>query len=143
MDLMGKAEELGVTVIVGELPEGWWGSWNHRTRTITLLEGLAADRNRSVLAHELGHAVHNHKTSTPETEAEARAWAARALINPARMAAKMKAMNWLGVMAKELGVMPSDVAAFYRSMTDEERLCIRDLITMEPQGFGKLSNASR
>jgi Zn-dependent peptidase ImmA (M78 family) len=138
MDLMGLAEELGVRVIVGELPEGWWGSWNPRTRTITLLEGLAADRRRSVLAHELGHAVHNHKGSTPETEREAREWAARALINPARLAATAKKINWLGLIAKEMGVMPSDVAAFYESLTDEERLCIRKkLAMMEPKGFGK------
>lgn len=139
MDLMGKAEELGVKVTVGELPEGWWGSWNHQTRTITLMDGLGAAQRRSVLAHELGHAVHNHKTSTPETELEAREWAAKALICPARAAAKIKAMNWLGLLAKELGVMPSDVAHYYRTMSDEERLRIRDLITMDPQGFGRVN----
>lgn len=142
MDLMGKATELGVKVIVGELPEGWWGSWNHRTRTITLLEGLGAAQKRSVLAHELAHAALHHTCSTPDTERDARELAARWLINPARAAAKMKAVNWLGLIANELGVMPSDVAAYYRSLTDEERLCIRGLITMEPRGYGRKYGSS-
>jgi Zn-dependent peptidase ImmA (M78 family) len=143
MDLMGKAAEIGVTVTTGELPEGWWGSWNHHTRTITLLEGLGVVQRRSVLAHELGHAVHNHKGTTPENEAEARVWAARALIHPARAAATAKRINWLGLIAKELGVLPEDIAAYYQSLTDEERLCIRGLAMMEPQGFGRWSNAAR
>jgi hypothetical protein len=140
MDLMGKADELGVTVTTGELPEGWWGSWNYRTRTITLLEGLGVVQRRSILAHELGHAVHNHRWSTPENEKEAQVWAARALINPARAAATAKRINWLGLIAKELGVLPEDIATYYQSLTDEERLCIRGLAMMEPQGFGRWSN---
>jgi hypothetical protein len=134
MGLMGTAVELGVKVIEGNVEQGW-GSWDHATRTVTLKPGMGKVQRKSVLTRMLRHAALRHTEASPEAEAEAQAWAARQLINPGRVAATLKAVNWVGLLARELEVMPSDVAAYYGSLSDEERLGIRKMIEMMPCGY--------
>jgi hypothetical protein len=134
MSLLEIAAELGVTVIEGQLDEGW-GTWECTTRTITLRAGMGEVQRRSVLARMVGHAKLGHEETSDAAELEAAEWAARHLIHPGRAAATLKAVNWIGLMARELEVMPADVAAYYESLTDEERLGIKALITMIPCGF--------
>jgi hypothetical protein len=134
MNLLDTAAELGVTVIEGQVNEGW-GSWDYATKTITLRAGMGEVQHRSVLARMVGHASLGHEESSEAAEAAAAEWAARHLIHPGRAAATLKAVNWIGLMARELEVMPADVAAYYESLSDEERLGIKALITMIPCGF--------
>ncbi|MDQ0735139.1 hypothetical protein [Arthrobacter agilis] len=136
MGLMGTAVELGTQVIEGNVEQGW-GSWDHATQTMTLKPGMGKVQRRSVLARMLGHAALGHTEASPqaEAEAEAQAWAARQLISAGRVAATLKAVNWVGLLARELEVMPSDVAAYYGSLSDEERLGIRKMIETTPCGY--------
>ena len=134
MGFTDTAAALGVTVVEGHVEEGW-GSWDHVSRTITLRAGMGAVQRRSVLARLLGHAALDHEEMSDENEAAAAAWAARQLITAERAAATLKSINWVGLLARELEVMPSDVAAYYASLTDEERLGIKAMITMIPCGF--------
>lgn len=56
-DLAGIAEILGVTLSHHE--DGPPGYYDHDTRTISTRRGMDIGMYRSVLAHELGHAVYN------------------------------------------------------------------------------------
>lgn len=129
--------EFGVTVREGVLPEGWWGSYDHRQHEIILLPDLGTGQLRSTLAHELGHAYYRHKGNTELGEEQARAWAAQRLIESDTFSEAAKAGNWAGMVAKRLGVMPSDAVWFLRSMSDDEWLAIREMLDMEPRGFGE------
>lgn len=128
-------EALSVTVREGTLPEGWWGAYDHRKREIILLPGLGKVQLRSVLAHELGHAHFRHRGSTRGGEAQAEIWAAKRLIEPGSFSEAAKAGNWAGMVASELGVMPSDVVRFLQTLPDEEWLDMRDMLLMEPAGI--------
>lgn len=57
------------------------GRWYPDRRIIALRRGMVLMQRRSVLAHELGHAVLGHCESTPRTEAQADRWAAMKLID--------------------------------------------------------------
>lgn len=135
MGLLATAQEMGVEIITGELPNGWWGAYCHKTHRIFLSSLLDADQRRSTLAHELGHANCRHRGSTPAAEAEAARYAARLLITPEKLGAAAVAVNWVGIMANYLGVMPSDVSAFYASLSPAEMGMYREHFTMEPKGF--------
>jgi hypothetical protein len=125
---------LDILVIEDDLAASW-GRWDHATGVIVLKAGLGSVQRRSVLARMLGHAVLGHEEMSTQAEEEAAQWAARRLVNPARAAAVLKSVNWLGMMARELEVMPSDLAAFLASLTCKEQLKIRDAIAMEPRGY--------
>ena len=134
MGFTETAAALGVTGVEGHVEEGW-GVWDHESRTVTLRSGLGAVRRRSVLARMLGHAALGHEEMTAENEAAAAEWGARQLIDAGRVAATLKAINWVGLLARELEVLPSDVCAYYGSLSDEERLGIRKMIEMMPCGY--------
>ena len=51
------AHTLGVDIIWGAPGHGMLGRYDHANRTITLREGMRTRQERSVLAHELVHAV--------------------------------------------------------------------------------------
>jgi hypothetical protein len=133
----------GVTVREGTLPDGWWGAYDHRRHEIILLPGLGRVQLRSVLAHELGHAYYRHQGSTPAKEAQAEIWAAQRLITSNSFAEAAKGGNWAGLIASELGVLPSDAVRFLQTLPDDEWLAMRDMLTMEPRGFGRWSRAKQ
>ncbi|MGO2750406.1 MAG: ImmA/IrrE family metallo-endopeptidase [Pseudoclavibacter sp.] len=75
------ASELGISVqFCGELG-GDLGRWYPEQGTILILDSLPFFVERSVLAHEIAHAVLGHETTTPKTERQADRWAARRLIS--------------------------------------------------------------
>nr|WP_280927115.1 ImmA/IrrE family metallo-endopeptidase [Rothia dentocariosa] len=51
------AHTLGVDIVWGTPGHGMLGRYDHASRTITLREGMRTRQERSVLAHELVHAV--------------------------------------------------------------------------------------
>ncbi|MFS0854585.1 ImmA/IrrE family metallo-endopeptidase [Microbacterium sp. 179-I 3D4 NHS] len=88
--LLRLVEEHGLRLV--ERAGDTRGGYDPARRTIRLAPGMSARTTRSVLAHELGHAVLDHSPSThPLTrrrqERQADAWAARQLITPQAYAA--------------------------------------------------------
>lgn len=112
MDFDRYIAEIGVTVITGALPSGWWGAYDYRTHRIILRRRLAGSQRRSTLAHELGHAVHRHKGRSPEQEREARIWAVQRLIDPEEFRIATSIYDNVDAVACELAVMPSDILLY-------------------------------
>lgn len=62
------------------------GNWHPKENAISLRTGLTESETRSVLAHEIGHAVLGHHCDGTRAEREADEWAANMLLS-ARMVA--------------------------------------------------------
>lgn len=106
--LHALADSLGVEVVWHR--HGPKGLWNPGPRMITLREGMGWRKERSTLAHELGHAIHNDLPTTDRRlharqEDRADAFAVRLLITPDEYAAA-EAIHGphTGALAVELGI---------------------------------------
>lgn len=120
-----KAEEMGVRIVYGYPPHGWWGSYNPDRHRITLRPDLGHIQLRSTAWHELGHAHFRHVGCTPRQERQARMWAARHLIRPRPFVEAARITDDLISIAHRLNVMPDDVRHFEQSLTLEELLHLR------------------
>lgn len=106
--LHALADQLGVTVMWRT--RGPKGLWVPGRRVIVLREGMGWRKERSTLAHELGHAVHNDfPTRDPRLHARqenrANEFAVRLLITPEQLAeAEQVVGHHDGALALELGV---------------------------------------
>ncbi|ALX67374.1 ImmA/IrrE family metallo-endopeptidase [Microbacterium sp. XT11] len=112
-------DEHGLRVV--EHPGPTWGGFDPRTRTIRVSPGMSARATRSVLAHEVAHAVLGHVPAPRGTlqrerqEQRADEWAARLLISPEAYAeAEAVRGPHPPSLAFELGVTVELVAAFQR-----------------------------
>lgn len=103
------AESLGVRIVeVANLPETHAGVYLHHRRLILIRRGLRPWTYRSVLAHELGHAVYgDDEHNNLRMERRADQWAAEILISECEYAAA-EAIHGpnIGAIAYELGVTP-------------------------------------
>lgn len=61
-------EEMGVNLVDGIPPNGWWGCYDPDTHTILRLKTLAPLQKRSSTYHELGHAYFRHVGCNPRQE---------------------------------------------------------------------------
>lgn len=129
MDIDGIIWELKVTVRTGPVPEGWWGSYNHREHEIVLRPRLGALQLLSTLAHELGHAFYRHGGSTQFNERQASVWAARHLIPHSAFVDACKVSDTAQGMAHFLGVLPRDVNTYIGTLTPGEINAISDIVT--------------
>lgn len=118
--LLRLAEEHGVRIIERSGPTS--GGFDPSTRTIRLAPGMSARTTRSVLAHELGHAVLGHLPSTEpairrQQERQADDWAAALLITAHAYAQAEEARGpHLASLAFELDVTVELVLAFQRRL---------------------------
>lgn len=137
-EFAAEIARLGVTVIThpkGIMPDGRWGSYDHDTRTVHLLESLAPIQARSVLAHELAHAMHGHSGQQDCQEREAEATAARALIGSVdRLKAAAQGLNLIGTLAIGLGVLPRDISRYIEANPWEAAKAIMEAMT-SPRAF--------
>jgi hypothetical protein len=79
--------------------------WHPLTRTIYARHGLDSVTRVCAIAHELGHAYHNHDCSTPDNEREADEWAANQLLDDGLVEeAAWECDSEPVAMAAELGV---------------------------------------
>jgi len=108
----------GVRIEYALLPPDRDGEYRHKHRTIRLRRGMSARLHRSVLAHELAHAVFADEPSHfgpvhSKQERRANEWAALRLIRPEeyRRAEELHEGH-AGGMATELGVVVSVVEAY-------------------------------
>ena len=72
-NLVNYAHALGITVRYTNLPKGSRGLWSHTTRSIHLDYHLTDQQTRSLLAHELGHALLGHQ-GPQDAAREQQAW---------------------------------------------------------------------
>lgn len=116
--LLHLAEEHGLHIVErrGATP----GGFEPVTRTIRLDPGMSARTQRSVLAHEVGHALLGHRpTARPalraRQERQADEWAARLLISP-RAYAEAEGIRGPhpASLAFEIGVTIELIQAFQR-----------------------------
>ncbi|KJQ54445.1 ImmA/IrrE family metallo-endopeptidase [Microbacterium sp. SA39] len=118
--LLRLAEEHGVRIV--ERPGATRGGFDPASRTIRLDPGMSARTTRSVLAHELGHAVLGHTLSAipsvrRQQERQADEWAARLLITADAYAQAEDARGpHLASLAFELDVTIELVLAYQRRL---------------------------
>lgn len=118
--LLRLVEEHGLRLVErqGRTP----GGYDHVRRSIRLDPGMSVRTARSVLAHELAHAVLGHTVTSDPTarrrqEQQADEWAAMLLITPAAYAsAEQLRGTHLASLAFELGVTIELVTAFRRRL---------------------------
>lgn len=131
MDFEKIIAETGVKVVTGDLPRGWWGAYDWRDHRITLRPRLGVVQYDSTLAHELGHAWHMHKGTTPRQERQASIWAVRRLIRASAFIDALRVSEHRTGIAQILGVMPSDVDTYILTLTPNEILFVRNLLWKE------------
>ena len=119
-ELVRLCDELGLEVHVAALPLGCLGAYDHARERIMLARGLTPVEQRSVLAHELGHALLMHVGSSGADERAAERFAARVLIDPAALAAACRWARDDVELAEELGVTV-DVVRSYREQLGSRR----------------------
>lgn len=116
--LRGIAQEQQVTIEYARTHNEHDGVWLPRKRIIRLRPNMHARLHRSVLAHELAHAVYGDIPSPfgpvhMRQEHRAEAWAAAQLIDlSSYRQAETVCEGHAGAMAVELGVMRSIVSAY-------------------------------
>lgn len=77
--LLNVADSYGVRVLYGGL-DGRNGVYYDDLKLVIIEQSLPPAMERFTLAHELGHAHHGHRESTPSNEIKADEFAARLLI---------------------------------------------------------------
>ena len=116
MDLTLIARGMGVSIRYGTPPGGWWGLWAPHHRTIVIRKGLTLKQWRYTLAHEIGHAHHQHYGHHPDQEFEADLYAAHTLIDTRQLRAAMDKHQCHVTVAEHLGVFPRLVRALERAV---------------------------
>jgi hypothetical protein len=111
-DLDAIARGLGVRVAVADLGPGLLGLYDARSHRIWLAPGLTPVERRCVLAHELGHAHHRHRSGSPANERVADAFAARLLVDPAALEAASRWSHDPAEIADELDLTEDVVRAY-------------------------------
>jgi hypothetical protein len=119
------AEDMGVRIVSGYPPHGWWGCYDPDRHRIIIRPDLGYIQARSTIWHELGHAHYQHVGCTPRQERQARMWAARHLIKPKAFVEAARITDDLISIAHRLSVMPEDVRHFEQSLTLDELLHLR------------------
>lgn len=114
-DPYAAAAALGLTVAEANLPHGHMGEYWHDHQMILLTVGMTYRERRSVLAHEVQHAIAGdmstvfgplHRTQ----ELRARKATARALIDPSEFADSAALRDWhIPSIAHDLDVTPDVV----------------------------------
>lgn len=116
MELEDIAHALGVRVVV-EKPSGRrWGAYCNRTRTIRLHPDLGPLQRDYTLAHEIGHAFHEHEGCHPRTEWDADVWAATWLIPHTQWDQATSIHDTVEAVATELGVLPKLIHIYHENM---------------------------
>ena len=131
--LEDMAGALGITIEYVELATRD-GEYRHDLNRIRLRAGMTLRKERSVLAHELAHAIWGDVPSkfgpvNAKQERRADEWAALCLITPERYrAAEERWEGHLGAMAYDLGVTTKLVVAFQRVLAR-----IGDTVYVDPR----------
>lgn len=113
-DPFEHAERLGIQIVYRRLTTAN-GLWVPDLHAIFLQPRMRAVHERSVLAHELGHACLGHRHSTPKLERQADHFAARHLIDPQHLDYVRRTSSDPNVWANEVGVTLNLLEVFLKS----------------------------
>jgi Zn-dependent peptidase ImmA (M78 family) len=102
-DPFAHADALGIQVVHRTLTTAN-GMWLPDLRLIFLQKKMRSVNERSVLSHEIGHAVLGHRQSTRKHEVQADRWAVRKLINPEHVVGAAALTDDIGAWCHELNV---------------------------------------
>ena len=102
-DPFEHAERLGIQIVYRRLTTGN-GLWVPDLHAIFLQPRMRAVHERTILAHELGHACLGHRSSTPKHERQADIFAAKHLIDPTQLDTVRRFSPDPNVWAHEIGV---------------------------------------
>jgi hypothetical protein len=102
-DPFEHADALGLTIVYGRLRTGN-GLWIPDHRTIILQPRMRVIHERSILAHEIGHADLGHRDGRPKHEVLADRYAADHLIDLQRYRELVAWMPDVACLSLELGV---------------------------------------
>lgn len=119
-DLLDLAAQAGVEVILRPMPNGLLGAYDHDGRRILIDHRLTPIETRSVLAHELGHALLDHRGPSRADERAAERFAATLLINPVALERASRWARCDAELADELGITV-DIVECYRACSQQER----------------------
>ncbi|MEV4773836.1 ImmA/IrrE family metallo-endopeptidase [Microbacterium sp. LWH12-1.2] len=112
-DLIAHAASLGVTVHVAHIDTECRGFYDSVRKIVVYDFNLTPVEQRTVLAHELGHAFYDHQChGNPKYEEAADYYAACLLIEPSEYIAAEALDPAPDAIAEELGVEPKLVHAF-------------------------------
>ena len=108
---------MGIKVV--ESSKDRFGYFCRDTGTIVVPTGVPARLRRSMIAHELGHAVYGHTVSDAKAERQADEYAARLLITEKeyRRAETMFGQD-VDTLAYELNVTPSLIIAWREQFSE-------------------------
>lgn len=112
-DPFEHADRLGITVSYGRVRSAF-GLWLPTERTILLKPRMRVVLERSVLAHELGHAVLGHPDDRPRFEFAADKYAARRLIQHDHLRDLARQTPDHAMWAAELQVTPHLLSIYLR-----------------------------
>ncbi|WP_347754504.1 ImmA/IrrE family metallo-endopeptidase [Agrococcus sp. ProA11] len=111
-ELVLLCDQLGVAVRIAPLPTGWLGAYDHTAARIMLAPGLTPVEQRSVLAHELGHALRMDSGESAPAERAAERFAALLLVDPAALRSASAWARDEDELAEELGVTVDIVRSY-------------------------------
>lgn len=97
------AAALGIQLVYGRLRTGN-GLWVPDQRAIFLQRGMRVIQERSVLAHEIGHADLGHRDNRPKHEVMADRYAAEHLVDRDRLSELVAWMPDAARLSTEMGV---------------------------------------
>lgn len=109
-----RVAELGLKLHATHLPDGILGYYSRTEHRIYFDLGLTPSERESVIAHELGHAFHNHGCDSPKHERQADTYAAELLIDPVEYASLERMGGDDHYIADELGITV-DLVQHYRT----------------------------
>jgi Zn-dependent peptidase ImmA (M78 family) len=107
------AHRLGIDVVYGTLRTAN-GLWLPDRNVIILKPGMRSLLERTVLAHEVGHAALGHRESTPRTERQADRYAAQHLLCRDDVERVALLSPDPGAWCVELGVTPHILETYLR-----------------------------
>lgn len=113
-DPWAHADQLGIEVVVRPLRSAH-GLWLPERRAILIHNRLRAWHQRTILAHEVGHAALAHNDDRPKHEVQADRFAASHLICPDELADLYGWCSDESAIVKELGVTTRLFRAFVMS----------------------------
>lgn len=144
LEFAEEINELGITIkpLPAHLFErGWWGAYDHDSRSIYLWPTLAFFQARSVLSHELAHAHFGHTGQVEEQEEQARSHSSDKLISLKALRSTVLGIDIGGAIGEALGIIPRDLKQF----ADDHPAEVAEILleACRKAGFGKREDPGR
>lgn len=111
-DLIRIAAQSGLRLHAAHLPDGLLGIYSPTEGRIYYDLQLTPSEQRSVVAHELGHAYYGHDCDSVVNERQADTYAASLLIDPDDYAALERINPDVHFIAEEMQVTPETIEHF-------------------------------